>query len=113
MAVFILKRKSFGVMDGVANAGKSVAGTALETTGKLVNNGATRAVANVAGKLGGASLMSSVGSAVGGALLGPLGALGGTVVGGIAGFNNGGDVAKDAVKSIGNGIKDIGTDIKY
>lgn len=114
MATYSVKRfsklyqKEYGMGDvvgAVGNGVRDVAGTALETGGKLLDNGVTKTVAGVAG-LGAMKAGASVGAGIG-SVLGPLGTIGGGLLGALATpflAAKGTEVAGKALKSIGQDI---------
>lgn len=93
MATYRLKRKTFGA---VGDAVKNTAGGVMETTGKAMDTG-------TAGTIGG---ITGAGIATGGALgvaglgLGPVGAVGGYILG------------KAATRGVGKGLKNAGQDLQ-
>lgn len=95
MAKYRLKIKSFGIFTPV----KQAAGSVLETTGKIAQGG----VGKTLGFLGGLGAMGKA-AAIGTSVAGPLGGL----VAGLAAPI----LAKKAVSSIGEGVKNAGQDMK-
>ena len=114
MATYSVKRfsrlyqKEYGMGDvvgAVGNGVRDVAGTALETGGKLLDNGVTKTAAGIAG-LGAMGTGASVGASIG-SVLGPLGTIGGGLLGALATpflAAKGTEVAGKALKSIGQDI---------
>ena len=114
MATYSVKRfsrlyqKEYGMGDvvgAVGNGVRDVAGTAIETGGKLLDNGVTKTAAGIAG-LGAMGTGASVGASIG-SVLGPLGTIGGGLLGALATpflAAKGTDVASKALKSIGQDI---------
>ena len=114
MATYSVKRfskisqKEYGMGDVVGAVGNGVrdaAGTAIETGGKLLDNGVTKTAAGIAG-LGARGTGASVGASIG-SVLGPLGTLGGGLLGALATpflAAKGTEVAGKALKSIGQDI---------
>lgn len=93
MAIYRLKRKTFGV---VGDAAKNTLGGATEMTGKALNS-------DVGGTLGG---VAGAGIATGGAL--GIGGLGLGVPGAIGGYV----VGKALTKGVGKGLKNAGQDMQ-
>lgn len=114
MATYSVKRfskisqKEYGMGDVVGAVGNGVrdaAGTAIETGGKLLDNGVTKTAAGIAG-LGAMGTGASVGASIG-SVLGPLGTIGGGLLGALATpflAAKGTEVAGKALKSIGQDI---------
>ena len=109
---YTLKRKTFGFLEPVAdvannaiNTGvgvaKNVGGTAMEVGGKAVS--AAGKVAKPFAGIGGTVL----GAMKGAAMFGPLGAIGGAILG-----NKVGKGAADLTKSVGETLQDGGMDLK-
>ena len=115
MATYSIKRfskisqKEYGMGDVVGAVGNGVrdaAGTAIETGGKLLDNGVTKTVAGIAG-LGAMGTGASVGASIGGSVLGLPGMIGGGLLGALATpflAAKGTEVAGKALKSIGQDI---------
>lgn len=93
------------VVGAVGNGVRDVTGTAIETGGKLLDNGATKTVAGIAG-LGSMGAGASLGASVG-SVLGPLGTIGGGIIGGLATPF----VAAKGVETAGKALKSVGRDI--
>lgn len=94
-----------GVVEAVGNGVRDATGTAIETGGKLLDNGVTKTAAGIAG-LGSMSAGASVGAGIG-SVLGPLGTIGGGLLGALATpflAAKGTEVAGKALKSIGQDI---------
>ena len=114
MATYSVKRfskisqKEYGMGDVVGAVGNGVrdaAGTAIETGGKLLDNGVTKTAAGIAG-LGAMGTGASVGASIG-SVLGPVGTIGGGLLGALATpflAAKGTEVAGKALKSIGQDI---------
>ena len=114
MATYSVKRfskisqREYGMGDVVGTIGNGVrdaAGTAIETGGKLLDNGVTKTAAGIAG-LGAMGTGASVGASIG-SVLGPLGTIGGGLLGALATpflAAKGTEVAGKALKSIGQDI---------
>ena len=114
MATYSVKRfskisqKEYGMGDvigAVGNGVRDAAGTAIETGGKLLDNGVTKTAAGIAG-LGAMGTGASVGASIG-SVLGPLGTIGGGLLGALATpflAAKGTEVAGKALKSIGQDI---------
>lgn len=114
MATYSVKRfskisqKEYGmgdVVEAVGNGVRDAAGTAIETGGKLLDNGVTKTAAGIAG-LGAMGTGASVGASIG-SVLGPLGTIGGGLLGALATpflAAKGTEVAGKALKSIGQDI---------
>lgn len=110
--IYTLKRKTFGFLEPVAdvannaiNTGvgvaKNVGGTAMEVGGKAVS--AVGKVAKPFAGIGGTVL----GAMKGAAMFGPLGAIGGAILG-----NKVGKGAADLTKGVGESLQDGGMDLK-
>lgn len=114
MATYSVKRfskisqREYGMGDVVGAIGNGVrdaAGTAIETGGKLLDNGVTKTAAGIAG-LGAMGTGASVGASIG-SVLGPVGTIGGGLLGALATpflAAKGTEVAGKALKSIGQDI---------
>ena len=114
MATYSVKRfskisqREYGMGDVVGAIGNGVrdaAGTAIETGGKLLDNGVTKTAAGIAG-LGAMGTGASVGASIG-SVLGPIGTIGGGLLGALATpflAAKGTEVAGKALKSIGQDI---------
>ena len=114
MATYSVKRfskisqKEYGMGDVVGAVGNGVrdaAGTAIETGGKLLDNGVTKTVAGIAG-LGAMKAGAGIGASIG-SVLGPVGTIGGGLLGALATpflAAKGTEVAGKALKSIGQDI---------
>lgn len=114
MATYSVKRfskisqREYGMGDVVGAVGNGVrdaAGTAIETGGKLLDNGVTKTAAGIAG-LGAMGTGASVGASIG-SVLGPVGTIGGGLLGALATpflAAKGTEVAGKALKSIGQDI---------
>lgn len=114
MATYSIKRfsqisqKEYGMSEvagAVGNGVRDVAGTAIETGGKLLDNGVTKTAAGIAG-LGAMGTGASVGASIG-SVLGPLGTIGGGVLGALATPF----LAAKGTEVVGKGLKSIGQDI--
>ena len=113
MAVFRVKQKTYGLMDGIGNAAKGVVnttrdvvGTGVSTVGKLADSG----IGSTAGFLGGMGMMGAgmtTGASIGSAILPGVG----TVLGGIGGALAAPFVGKTVVNTGGKVLKDIGEGI--
>ena len=120
MAVFRVKQKTYGLMDGIGKAAKGVVdttrdvvGTGVSSVGKVADSG----IGSAAGLIGGMGMMgagmttgASVGGTVG-SVLGPLGTAAGTVLGGLGGAIAAPFVGKTVVNTGGKVLKDIGEGI--
>lgn len=117
MAVFRVKQKTYGLMDGmgkvangVINTTRDVVGTGVSSVGKLADSG----IGSAAGLIGGATMMgagASTGASIGGtigSIMGPLGTAAGTVIGGLGGALAAPLLGKVAVNTGGKVLKDVG-----
>ena len=120
MAVFRVKQKTYGLMDGMGKAAKGVVdttrdvvGTGVSSVGKVADSG----IGSAAGLIGGATMMgtgASMGASIGGtvgSVLGPHGTIGGTVLGGLGGALAAPFVGKTVVNTGGKILKDVGEGI--
>lgn len=116
MATYSVKRfsriyqKNYGMGDvagAVGNGIRDAAGTALETGGKMLDNGVTKTVAGIGAALGGVPTGVSAGASIGGAIGGPVGAMAGGLIGGLATPF----VAAKGVEIAGKTLKSVGQDI--
>jgi hypothetical protein len=102
-----LKRKTFGVMDGLSSAPGSLLGNTLNTAGNVM----TSTPASVVGGLAGGSVLGATITTalktIGGA--GSLLASASNPLGWVLGAGLG----AAAMKGIGRGLKEIGTEMKY
>ena len=114
MATYSIKRfskisqREYGmgdVVESIGNGVRDAAGTAIETGGKLLDNGVTKTVAGIAG-LGSMGTGASVGASIG-SVLGPLGTIGGGLLGALATPF----LAAKATGVAGQALKSIGQDI--
>ena len=115
MATYSVKRfskisqKEYGMGDVVGAVGNGVrdaAGTAIETGGKLLDNGVTKTVAGIAG-LGAMKAGAGIGASIGGSVLGLPGMIGGGLLGALATPF----LAAKATGVAGQALKSIGQDI--
>lgn len=100
MAVYRLKRKQFGIIQGIGSTVGNLVGGTMEGAGKVLDSG----VGKTAGAIGGAALATSA-MPLAASLLVPGAALAAPVVGGLLGWNAakaGGKV----LKSVGESIQD-------
>lgn len=138
MATYILKRKTYGVIDaagnvveGTVNTARNVAGSTISGVGGVLDSGAGKAAGGVAGGVGALSTvgapvaattagLGAAGGAALGSILGPIGAGVGAVAGGLAGgiggakatYDAGSAIGSSATQAVGEGIKGIGNSIK-
>jgi len=112
MAVFRVKQKTYGLMDGVGNAAKGVVnttrdvvGTGISSVGKVADSG----IGSTAGFLGGLGMMSA-GAGVG-AKIGSVLGLPGAALGGLAGAIATPFLGKAAVNTGGKILKTVGDEI--
>ena len=114
MAVFRVKQKTYGLMDGIGNAAKGVVnttrdvvGTGISSVGKVADSG----IGSTAGFLGGATMMgagAATGAKIGSVLgLGPVGA----ALGGLTGAIATPFLGKAAVNTGGKILKTVGDEI--
>lgn len=102
MATYRLKRKFYGMVDGVQSAVGNTLGGVTSAVGKTMKSGIGQTVGGLAGmNTIGAGLGTAIGAATG------LGALA-TPIGMIAGFK----IGKEATKEVGTGLQDAGNDMK-
>lgn len=104
-----LSQKNYGIGDiatSVGNGVRDVAGTALETGGKLLDNGLAKGAGFVAG-LGSMGTGASIGSTIG-SVLGPVGSIAGGALGALATPF----LTSKAVGVAGKTLKNVGQDIK-
>lgn len=93
MATYRLKRKIFGA---VGDAVKNTAGGVMETTGKAMDTG----TAGTLGGVGGAMMAGAGIGSTAGLALGPVGMVGGYILG------------KAATRGVGKGLKNAGQDLQ-
>ena len=101
-----IRQKDYSIMSGIGEGAKQATGSALETGGKLLDNGLTKTAAGVAG-LGAMSTGAAIGSTVG-SVLGPAGTLIGGTLGGLATPF----VAAKGVETAGKALKTAGQEMK-
>lgn len=82
-----IRQKEYGMMSGVTEGISTATGSALESAGKVADNGLVKTGAGVAG-------------AIAGSALGPLGMIGGAILG------------HEGTKAVGKGLKAAGQEMK-
>lgn len=103
MATYRIKRKQYGLVDGVTGAAANTLGGISTAAGKTLDSGVGGLVGGVAGAhLGGAAIGAGIDAVTGGILGGPISSL--------LGYAAGYKLGNAATREVGKGLKEAGQD---